>query len=190
LPSDPSVELSVGTKAAEVVGIAPFTSEFSMWSQAPVETAILETGVGRYEVKGNRPEGRRETYQHPGLYVATFNVDRTHEVHAIVRVYERKELDAILQKRWATMRDALRHGDVDRAVGQFTADERASYRTMFNALTIPVADFGRRLGGITFHSLSGPRADYNMTASNDGVQSSETVVFELDHDGIWRLRFL
>ena len=114
----------------------------------------------------------------------------THRAAAVVRVYARAELDAILQKRWRTARDALRRGDVEAAVGEFITDKRATYRTMLNALAIPVADFGRRLGGIRFHALSGPRAEYDITASNDGVQTSELVVFEIDDDGIWRLRFL
>ncbi|HLY37304.1 MAG TPA: hypothetical protein VKU61_04670 [Candidatus Binatia bacterium] len=185
--SAPDVEL----RASEYVGIAPLAVTFHGWSAAPVEVATFDSrGDGRVDYRGPTLDVPAMTYQAPGIYLPALTVNGTHRAVAILRVYAKKDLDALLQEKWSGMRGALRRGDVDGAVRFFAIEQRETYRKTFNALTIPVADMGRLLGEITFQKIAGLRAEYEMVVDEGGQRRSELVVFVLDRDGIWRLKFV
>ncbi len=130
------------------------------------------------------------TYKQPGLYFPTVTVNGTYRAVRLVRVFTKDELDVPLQKKWKAFKAALRRGDVEDAMQYVTIDKRASYRTMFNALTIPLKDINRILTDITFVKQDGFSVDYEMTGLEDGKRWSSLVRFVLDLDGIWRLRFV
>jgi hypothetical protein len=64
------------------------------------------------------------------------------------------------------------------------------YTNMFTNLTIPVQQFGQLLGGIQFDQLIGFDAEYKTTVVEGGVPISKVILFVLDEDGIWRVKFL
>ena len=183
----PAVEL----RASPDIGTAPLKVSFHAWSEAPIQTATLDArGNGRVDYRGPDPDLQTVTYDRPGVYLPTLTVNGTRRAVGLVLVYAKDQLDAVLQKKWSGMKAALRRGDVESAVGYFATEKRATYRTMFNALTIPVADFGRLLGDITFDHRAGRRLDYEMVISEGGQRSSHTIQFIVDRDGIWRLDFI
>jgi len=68
----------------------------------------------------------------------------------------------------------------------FAINKRAAYRSMFNALTIPLKNIDQILGDITFQRVLELNVEYDMTMG----QVSGLVIFVFDDDGIWRLKFV
>ena len=61
---------------------------------------------------------------------------------------------------------------------------------MFSNLTVPLADIDQVLTNITFVKESGLSIEYKMIGSDGGVPFSQLVLFILDDDGIWRIKFV
>ena len=66
---------------------------------------------------------------------------------------------------------------------------RATYEAMFNALTIPLANIDQVLTGITFRTQRGIESEYEMMVNQGGTQFSYMVLFAIDEDGVWRVKF-
>ena len=186
--SEPPVNLQ---PAHPTGGTAPFTETFSVSTGVPVTTMSFDArGDGHADYQGTKLPKYEFTYKQPGLYFPTVTVNGTYRAVRLVRVFTKDELDVPLQKKWKAFKAALRRGDVEDAMQYVTIDKRASYRTMFNALTIPLKDINRILTDITFVKQDGFSVDYEMTGLEDGKRWSSLVRFVLDLDGIWRLRFV
>jgi hypothetical protein len=172
------------------LGTAPLKVDFSGWSAAPVETATFDArGNGSVDYRGaDLTSLPAVTYDRAGVYVPTLTVNGTRRAAVVVRVYAKGELDGLLRAKWTGFRAALRRGDLDGAVAYFAIEKRPTYRASLNALTIPVARFGRLLGDISLPRSRGSTVEYDMIATNG--ERSSVVQFTLDHDGIWRLRFI
>jgi len=186
--SEPPVNLQ---PAHPTGGTAPFTETFSVSTGVPVTTMSFDArGDGHADYQGTKLPKYEFTYKQPGLYFPTVTVNGTYRAVRLVRVFTKDELDVPLQKKWKAFKAALRRGYVEDAMQYVTIDKRASYRTMFNALTIPLKDINRILTDITFVKQDGFSVDYEMTGLEDGKRWSSLVRFVLDLDGIWRLRFV
>lgn len=57
----------------------------------------------------------------------------------VLQVYSRAVLDSLLQGKWTAMKDALRQGRIDRALGSIALAAREGYRELFTALTVPLS---------------------------------------------------
>ena len=68
--------------------------------------------------------------------------------------------------------------------------KRSSYQAMFNGLTIPLTSIDQILTDITFVKQRGVYVEYRMTHMEGSDQFSDLVVFVLDEDGLWRIKFL
>ena len=66
---------------------------------------------------------------------------------------------------------------------------RSTYQATFNALTIPLVTIDRILTNITLVKQSGIDVEYQMTHVEGGFQFSDMVLFTLDIDGVWRIKF-
>lgn len=60
---------------------------------------------------------------------------------------------------------------------------------MFNALTVPLVNIDQVLTNITLIDQRGIEAEYEMKVTQGGAQRSFMVLFEIDEDGIWRVKF-
>ena len=60
---------------------------------------------------------------------------------------------------------------------------------MFNALTVPLSCIDQILTDITVVQQSGIDVEYRMIHMEGGVQFSDLVLFTVDEDGVWRIKF-
>jgi hypothetical protein len=104
-------------------------------------------------------------------------------------VFDSGQLDTLLQTKWAAMKNALRLGNVSGAVSHIVMRRRATYEAMFNALTVPLANIDQVLTSITFLDQRGIEAEYEMMVNQGGTQYSYMVLFAIDEDGVWRVKF-
>jgi hypothetical protein len=109
---------------------------------------------------------------------------------ALVQVVAQAQLDSMLQAKWSAMKNALRQGDVNGTLSYILTERRTTYQGMFSALTIPFADIDQLLTNINFVRIRGIDAEYEMSVIKGGVEYSYMVLFSIDEDGVWRIKFL
>jgi hypothetical protein len=113
----------------------------------------------------------------------------THTAIGLVQVFDRAGFDAQLQRRWAGMKDALRQGDVSRALDAVATPARDRYRSLLTALTLPLKDIDRVLTDIELVDMDEFQAEYEMVRLDNGIPISHFILFVRDDDGVWRLKF-
>jgi hypothetical protein len=178
--------------AAPARGVAPLATSFSLLDAPSPGTIELDLdGNGIVDFRGPTLENQAFTYAQPGLYVATATVtDATGSrltASTIVQVYDRLALDTVLQAKWSGMKDALRDGDIPRALTFVTVASRPSYDALFRVLAARLSTIDTILTGLVLDEVGESEAFYEMTRSDAGVIKSFEVQFSLDEDGIWRL---
>ena len=93
-----------------------------------------------------------------------------------------------LVAKWNAMKDALRIGNIDTALGFIAIESRERYREIFNISVPAPATVDSTLTEIRLLGVRGDQAEFEMLRTEDGMELSFYVLFVLDHDGIWRLR--
>ncbi len=131
----PEVLLTVSPPA----GVAPLTAAFSLAGEAAAGPVRVDfDGNGTVDFTGPTLEGQTFAYGAPGLYLPTVTLTdtqgRTRTATAIVQVYDPASLEPLLQGKWATMKEALRRGDVPAALTFVAERSRARYQAAFTAL--------------------------------------------------------
>jgi hypothetical protein len=180
--------------ARPAAGVAPLTVSFSLVGAPTVETIEVDAdGDGVLDFTGATLDGWTFVYAAAGAYPARVRlVDPAGvlEAHALVIVHDRASLDALLRARWQGLREALRQGDVEAAVSFVALSKRPAYRRMFTALGGPLVNVDALLPDIGLVDVVGVRAEYGMPRVDAGVRISHFVLFVLDADGVWRVKFL
>ncbi len=181
-------------QAAPAMGVAPLTIGFTLSSRVSITQITLDLeGDGIVDFQGPILEGQVFAYGTPGLYFPTVSVTdatgATHSATAPVRVDDLVAFDALLKAKWQGMKVALRQGDIDQALNFITLGKHASYRRMLTALGAQLANIDQILTDISLLERRGVRAEYQMLRVDNGIRISHFVLFVLDEDGIWRLKF-
>jgi hypothetical protein len=109
-------------------------------------------------------------------------------VSAIVQVFDRAGLDALLRAKWSSLRDALRRGDITQALTQISERSRSRYQQALMALAPDLPAIDTMLTDVTFVRTRGLEAIFEMSRTDTGIQKSFEVRFHVDTDGFWRVR--
>ena len=138
-------------------------------------------------------EGQVFTYDRPGLYVArviAIDAQGTRlSASAVVEVFDQTSLDHTLREKWTAMKDALRAGDVSKAVENVALSARDDYRDLLTALVPQLPQIDLILTDINAVSFDEDRTEYQMIRVDGGVGLSYFILFVRDADGLWRLKF-
>ena len=175
-------------------GTAPLSVEFSLSSLVGVSAIALDTtGSGRVDFEGQSLDGVEFTYAQPGVYtprVAVTGSDgRTHTASTLLQVYEAATLDARLQAIWRGVKDSLRTGDVVRAGALMHSHARGGYESLWRQLGPSVLSrIDQYMTTIRLVEVGFGGAQYEMLREEGGELLSFAVWFQLDVDGLWRLR--
>jgi hypothetical protein len=199
LDASHSVAITVsGTSAATLLvspqtGLAPLAVTFSLLGGSPASIALDFDGNGTVDFTGPSLDGQTFAYTQPGLYfptaVLTDPQGNRLTISAVVQVYDLLALDASLQTRWTAFKDALRRGDIEKALESLVFSERDGYRELLTALAPQLGQIEVILTDISLVSIAEERAEYQMVRVDDGVRLSYLILFTKDDDGIWRLEF-
>lgn len=190
-------ESPVRLRASRPGGLAPLTTGFSLSSLVGItEIALDWDGDGRVDFRGPSLAGRTFTYARPGVYAPSVQVtDSRGQVHSatgLVHVYDMVALDARLQAAWQGLKAALRAGDVARAVTFIHSDSRERYHDHFTQLgqlsPSTLASIDQHLTTIRLVEVGFGGAKYEMLRPRGGETLAFSIWFQLDLDGIWRLR--
>lgn len=194
LTVNPTSEELVRLQARRPGGLAPLTTGFSVSSIVGIAQLALDAdGDGAPEFQGPSLDGQSFTYVQPGVYAPTVTVTdvdgHSHTATTVVHVYEERTLDARLQALWQGFRDALRSGDVARAISFVHGDTRDAYEDLIRQFSpATVATLDQYLTAIRLIEVGFAGAQYEMLRQRDGQTLSFAVWFQLDADGLWRVR--
>lgn len=191
VPNDPSALFFRPYPAIASVS-QPVT--FTLTSVNPFTQLQLDgNGDGTIDYSGTTLQGVSVSFAESGLYFPTVSVTEAggpiRTATSIVQVFDSTQLDTMLQNKWTAMKNALRSGDVSGAVNHIVMRRRATYEAMFNALTVPLANIDQVLHNITLLDQRGIEVEYEMMVNQGGVQRSFMVLFAIDEDGVWRVKF-
>lgn len=187
-------EPSLLFRPSPAVGTAPLTVSFTLTSLEPIVQVDLDLeGNGTVDFQETTLEGQTFSYNSPGLFFPTATVTdlsgATQATTALIQIYDFVEFDELLTRKWEGMKDALGQGDIEGALNFVAASKRDSYRRMFTALGAQLANIDQTLTDISFVEHQGLRAEYQMIRVDNGVRISHFVLFVMDEDGIWRIKF-
>ncbi len=189
----PTTEPTLLFRPSPVVGPAPLTVNFTLTSLEPI--AVVEVdgdGDGTVDFRGITLENQGFLYQGPGLYFPKVTVTDTannkYTKTAILLVMAQTELDPLLQSKWTAMKNALRNNDVATALNYIAMDERSAYGAIFGSLSVPLTQIDQVMTNITFIEMTEATAEYEMLRTEAQGEIAYLVRFNMDKDGIWRIR--
>lgn len=173
-------------------GVAPLTASFSLLGASPAATISADfDGDGTVDFTGPSLDGQVFTYPKPGLYFPTATITDAQgnqvTTRTLIQVYDQAALDASLQAKWATIKDALRGGDIAQAVAQIAIRSRARYEAAFRIIAPRLPEIDTIFPVLTLVKVRDRSAIYEATRTDDGLLKSFEVRFAFDGDGIWRI---
>jgi hypothetical protein len=193
----PQEDLPLRLQATPLAGIPPLTVRFKVNYPIALRRFSFDAdGDGRSEAQGGSGvpfTGATFTYSRPGIYAASFaGTDlqgAARSALAVVQVFSPTDLDVRLQFVWSSIKTALKSGDVARAVEFLHSDTRDRYRQQFDRMDrTTLANIDQTMTTIRLVEVGFGGAEYEMLRPRDGKTYSYAVWFQLDRDGLWRLR--
>ena len=176
------------------VGRVPLVVTFALFP-TPASGSVIQLdldGNGTVDFTGATLEGQAFTYAAPGIYLPAVTVvdaqgGRT-TARALVQVLDGAALDTLLRAKWQTMKDALRAGDIARAVTQIVLRAQEGYAAAFQTIAAQLPGVDNILADITPGEVRNRAAIYRMLRLDGGVTKSFEVRFVIDGDGVWRIQ--
>jgi hypothetical protein len=175
-------------------GLAPLTVRFRLDSLVGIGQASFDAdGDGRPDSQERDVTGVTFTYSRPGIYAPRVEVKDTEgksrSAATIVQASDRTALDARLQFVWDSFKAALKPGDVARAMEFLHSSTRDRFREQLGRMSpAALANIDRTMTAIRLVEVGFGGAQYEMLRQQDGRTHSFPVWFQLDRDGLWRLR--
>jgi len=174
-------------------GAAPLTLGFRLSSLVGVNLIRLESdGDGVVEFQFGTLDGLAFTYTQPGVYMPTVFVTDDQGQRSgltLVQVFDPISLDVQLQAVWNGFKDAVRAGDLASAEGFLHTDTRDDYEEQLALLNpVTLANVDQIMTTINPVEIGFGGAQYEMLRVQDGQTLSFAVWFQIDQDGLWRLR--
>ena len=173
-------------------GAPPLTVTFHLENNTGRTLVRFELDVegdGRVDVTTITFDEPQTTYTTPGVVVPTLRATDDQG-----QVYTTSTLVSVggtppLEPKWEGMKDALRRGDIPAALSFVHTASRARYEAVFRLLT------PEQLTGIDQYlttalpvKIGHNGAEYEMRRSRGGKVLSFPIWFQVDSDGIWRIR--
>jgi len=175
-------------------GVAPLTVGFALSSIVGVSQIALDAdGDGVVDFQGATLDGQTFTYARPGIYAPTVRAtDRQGQVRTastLVQVFDPTALDIHLQAVWNGFKDAVRAGNLSGAARFLHTDTRDAYQAQLAQLSLStLANVDQFMTTISLVGVGFGGAQYEMLRDRDGQTYSFAVWFQIDQDGLWRLR--
>jgi len=179
--------------ASPTAGTAPLRVGFSLVGGSPAASIDLDsTGTGTVDFSGPSLDGHSFVFAAPGLYFPQATVTDAAGVTSVsttvVQVRAAGQLDALLQAKWAGMKDSLRNSDIPGALQFIVESARPGYEEAFRAIAASLPQIDAILTAISPVSSHNAIAIYDAERTDDGSPTLFEVRFAIDSDGIWRLQ--
>jgi hypothetical protein len=190
----PTGNIALSFKPSPVIALVSEPVEFTLSSRNSISQVELDgNGDGTIDFTGSTLDGVAVTFAAAGLYFPTVRVTESGGLvriaTAVVQIFDQSQLDVTLQAKWSAMKNTLRQGNINATLPYIVTSRRTTYQNMFNSLTIPFANIDQILTNINFVRVRGVDAEYEMSVIKGGNEYSYMVLFSIDEDGVWRIKF-
>jgi hypothetical protein len=130
-------------------------------------------------------------YETPGAYYPTITLTdelgNSYTGSTAIVVYDRNDMDALLQAKWNGVKQALIDGDIEGALEYHHPGSREKYRKVYTLFGSSLSGAGAALGDIRMMWAHEDMALYYTTSNEDGEDYIYDVLFSRDESGIWRI---
>ncbi|MBI5895681.1 MAG: hypothetical protein HZB24_06660 [Desulfobacterales bacterium] len=165
---------------------------------APTElrrSEVLAYGWGAVTYGQGPPDFYPLTIDGPGLYrltvEATARDGRIFTDETAVLVYDRDQLDALLQAKWNAMKERLAAGDVPGAVKHYANGTKGDYETIFTSIGSQLPQIAQQMGPIQMIVAKDGSAKFRLKRSE--VHQGQTyeitypIYFITEENGLWKI---
>jgi Glucodextranase, domain B/IPT/TIG domain/Carboxypeptidase regulatory-like domain/FG-GAP repeat/Fibronectin type III domain len=175
-------------------GVAPLQTTVTIDSTFAIASSTLSSsGPGTAVITGISQSEYQVNLTVEGTYYLTASVtDGQGGVYTdtiAITALNLTQLDALLQAKWNSMTAALLNNDVQSALRFFTSGSVELYSQNFTIMSSILPQIASDLGTIQFVRSVDNGAVYEMDLSQGGQVTSFYVLFVLDEDGIWKIKF-
>ncbi len=173
-------------------GEPPLTVTFrldNVPSRPAAQFALDADGDGTPDMVGETFAEPTFTYTTPGLYFPRLTVTDDQGTRYTATTVVKVGGTPPLVAKWEALKDALRRGDVPAALQFIHSKVRSDYQAFFAQLTpAQLALVDQVLTTLVPVEVTAGGAEYYMERLEDGQTLSFPVFFEMDMDGLWRIR--
>jgi sugar lactone lactonase YvrE len=177
-------------------GLDPYEGELRIAAPAELSRSeVLAYGWGSVTYGQGPPDFYPLTIDGPGLYrltvEATARDGRVFTDETAVLVYDRDQLDALLQAKWNAMKARLAAGDVPGAVSYYSSATRRNYEEIFTAIGDQLPQVVEEMRGIEMIDVHAGQAKYRLTRSEEILgqhyEITYNIYFFCAENGIWKI---
>lgn len=184
------VELSANITS----GIPPLQVSFTVsTSIIPSSYQMDFDGDGVIDYTGTTFNGISFTYTTEGIFypkVTIFDVQGNIYSDTIaITVMSKTEMDTLLKGKWEGIKGAMGNKDVEKALDHFIDRSKEMFRYNFELMKELLPTIAQDMGEIKMLGVQNRIAEYEMIATQDGIESSFYIKFIKDFDGIWKIYF-
>jgi hypothetical protein len=151
-------------------------------------------GVGFDPHSGIQNGKLRHIYEREGTFQVTLRVRdnaggvTTHAKQVVAM--SKAAFETSLQRVWADYKSSLGSGDITSALECMHSSVRDAYQKLLPEVLKSGTPINQILSDIRFERLLGSSAEFEMVIQEPSSEVSYLVTFDLDVDGVWRLRFM
>lgn len=173
-------------------GIPPLETLLSIESSPGLEKATLDyEGPGEVEVVTTSTGEYAVKLAKEGIYNFTARATDTagilYEDRAVVIVFSKEEVDAVVTAKWEGMRAKLGRSDIDGALMSFHESKKERYRWVFNALGPALPKLAEEMADIQLIDCGKHTAEYDLRTVRNGKTYSFQLLFIKDSNGLWKI---
>ncbi len=149
-------------------------------------------GDGIPEQTGEDLSNVTAQYQDVGIYFPKVTIKdtqgNTFEETTIVNVLSIEEMDALLKGKWEGMKDALEKKNIEKAISYFSPGSKERYKGIFTALFDKLPTIASKMQEIQLIYIKDGMAKYRIRRVEDTGEVTYYIYFELDENGLWKIR--
>ncbi len=188
-PPNGPAPLKVEVRWSVINNSRPAVVEFD-----PEGNGSYQSADGRFDEHSGIQEGKFiRTYERAGAYRATLRVhDETGHVTTHTRTIDVKPkavFETEIKSIWADFKAALVQGNLQAALNCTHASAREKYTQILPEVIKSRTPINEILRDIEFVNLLAGQAEFRMLIQEGKDLISYMVLFQLDNDGVWRIKF-
>jgi len=176
------------------LGVCPVETTLNVEpALSPDIISISYVGPGQVDLLETAEDGEyRVSIVSEGVY--TFTAEATTESGDFtdtvsVLALDRETLDSLLRAKWEGMRTALANNEIDAAANFFINAKRENKRSAFSMLSESRRlNLVQELDDIEFIKMMERSVEYDIRIYRDETEYSFYLLFEMDDDGLWKIR--
>ncbi len=176
-------------------GISPLDVKFSIDTQIsnPITTYEMDfEGDDVIDQTVADPDNISFTYVQEGLYYPTITVTDDlgfqYTDTIAINVLSLDEMDALFKAKWEGMKEGLQSGDITMALTYFAEGSQGRYQGIFAALQDNLAEMVANMQEIMLIYIKDGIAKYRIRRQEETEEITYYIYFQLDKDGLWKIR--